>query len=69
MTVSSYVCMCSPECCASGLLGVRGEMAGVPGETATEGFWGGVKWSGFAFGGAASLRGFWFVGGEGINVG
>lgn len=53
----------------SGWLGVRGEMAGVPGVTA--GFWGGVRWSGLALGaaGAASLRGFWLVGGEGNSMG
>lgn len=58
MTVLS--CVCLPECCVSGWLGVRGEMAGVPGVMATAGFWGGVKWSGFVLGagGAASFRGF-----------
>lgn len=44
-------------------------MAGVPGETAAVGFWGGVKWSGFAFGGGASLSGFWFVGEDEIIAG
>lgn len=44
-------------------------MAGVPGETAALGFWGGVKWSGLALGGGASFSGFWLVGGEEIISG
>lgn len=53
-------CVCLPECCALGWLGVRGEIAGVSGVMAAVGFWGGVRWSGFAVGagGAASLSGF-----------
>lgn len=61
-------CLRLPECCASGWLGVRGEIAGVSGVVTTAGLWGGV--SGFVLGaiGAASLWGFSFVGG-GIRVG
>lgn len=61
--------MCLPECCVLEYPGVRGEMAGVPGETAAVGFWGGVKWSGLALGGGASFSGFWLVGGEEILSG
>ena len=63
--------MVLPECCASGWLGVSGEIAGVSGVMAAAGILGGVRRSGFVFGvvGGASLRGFWLVGREGISVG
>lgn len=50
---------------------MRGDITGVPGVKAAAGFGVTVRWSGFILGGpgAASLRGFWFVGVEGISVG